>query len=236
MGANLPPRSCIGEVLAANTTRFVAQCPMDRLHDPPALGTFVRILPPGVAASPGTPAAPVDIVDEDPFADPVPVTSRTLPAAPEATLYALVYSATTGSLEPGRRAAAYGLDEAQLREEQPQIFDLLATEFSALHVGFMREGRLRPYLPSRPPRLHAMVEACSREETCALTDTPDLLRTLLGATAEVSADELIAACLRDAYECRDRDFPYLVRMGKQLAILLREDPERLAALLRKLEP
>ena len=235
MGTSSSSRSCIGEVLAANTTRFIAQCPADRLHDPPALGAFVRILPPGATASPGASAGDVETLD-DPFADPVPSKPVVLTAVPDDTLYAIVFSATTGSLDPGRRAAAYGLEEAQLREEQPQIFDLLATEFAALHIGFLREGRLRPYLPSRPPRLHAFVEACSPAETYALTETPDLLRTLLAATGEVSADELIAACLRHAYECRNRDFSYLVRMGKQLAILLREDPERLAALLRKLEP
>jgi hypothetical protein len=234
MGGSLPSRNRIGEVLSANTTRFIAQCPPERLHDPPALGAFVRILPPGAIVPPANAAAEEAI--DDPFADPPPAKPSALPSAPEETLYALVFSATTGSLEPGRRAAAYGLEEAQLREEQPQIFDLLATEFEALHIGFVRDGRLRPYLPSRPPRLHALVETCTPEETCALTDTPDLLRTLLAATGEVSADELIAACLRHAYECRNRDFAYLVRMGKQLAILLREDPERLAALLRKLEP
>ncbi|HLK56260.1 MAG TPA: hypothetical protein VKU00_06835 [Chthonomonadaceae bacterium] len=226
--------TCIGEVLAANTTRFIAQCPAERLHDPPALGAFVRVLPPGSSAPSASPA-PVEVLD-DPFADPVPTSPAALTAVPEETLYALVFSATTGSLEPGRRAAAYGLDETQLREEQPQIFDLLATEFAALHIGFVRDGRLRLYLPARPPRLHAMVEVCSPAETCALTEAPDLLRTLLAVTGDVSADELIAACLRQAYEHRNRDFAYLVRMGKQLAILLRDDPERLAALLRKLEP
>ena len=239
MGTSRPSANSIGEVLAANTTRFIAQCPPDRLHHPPALGAFVRILPPGGAASPAEPVAARALLDEtfdDPFADPIPAPPAALPPAPDETLYALVISAVTGSPDPGRRAAAYGLEEAQLREEQPQIFDLLATEFAALHIGFVKEGRLRPYLPARPPRLHAMVEACSPAETCALTETPDLLRTLLGVTGEVSADELIAACLRQAYECRSRDFTYLVRMGKQLAILLRDDPDRLAALLRKLEP
>ena len=34
----------------------------------------------------------------------------------------------------------------------------------------------------------------------------------------------------------NNDFAFLVRAGKRLALLLRDDPERLSALLRKLEP
>ena len=64
----------------------------------------------------------------------------------------------------------------------------------------------------------------------------------LAASAEMEfpvapvRDELIASCLTSVYLCRDEEFAFLVRAGKQLANLLRDDPERLAALLRKLEP
>src|SRR5579871_1436795 len=154
----------LGEIVAASTTGFTAQCPPERLHDPPLFGAFVKVLPPGVEATALAP--PASLPEEvDPFADPSPPSLQTqLSGVPEETLYAVVYHATTGSLEPGRRPAAYGLNEAELRAEQPQIFDLLATEFSALHIGFVREGRLRAYLPPRPPRLHAMVTACAPAE------------------------------------------------------------------------
>ncbi len=230
------PCEVVGEVIAASTTHFIAQCPRSRLHTPPAFGSLVQIVPNGAALPPPS-ALPASPEAEDPFADPAPASLRPVGSgAPEGTLYALVFSASTGSAEPGRRATAYGLGEEELYREQPQILDLLATEFAALHVGFVREGRCRPYLPPRPPRLHAAVLECSPAEVCLVTESPDLLRTLLSAPGEVPADELIAATLRHAYECRDRDFGFLVRMGKQMAGLLRDDPERLTALLRKLEP
>lgn len=221
-------------MIAAGTTQFTAQCPNDRLHEPPEFGQFVKILPPGAQEPSGeSPAAP----DYDPFADPAPVGSLTLPAGtPDEVLYALVYSASTGSFEPGRRPTAYGLDEDQLRAEQPQIFDLLATEFSALHVGYAQKGVLRPNLPPRPPRLHAFVRLCTDQEICVLTESPELLRRLLKSAGLIDQDELIAACLRHAYLCRGEDFDFLVRAGKQLANCLRDDPERLSALLLKLEP
>jgi hypothetical protein len=237
-----PPITCAqlaGEVIEASTTRFTAQCPSERLHLPPDFGAFVKILPAGVRP----PLAPDALAGHpaprelDPFADPVPVSAPVLDAATaDSTLYALVYFALTGSIEPGRRAAAYGLEEDELHRQQPQIVALLATEFSALHVGYAQDGRIRSHLPPRPPRLHARVWECTPAEVCALTEDTDFLRPLLVPTGEVSPDELIAACLRSAYLYRDRDTAYLVRMGKQLAMLLREDPERLTALLRKLEP
>ena len=239
----------VGEIIEASTTRFVAQCPRGLLHEPPALGTFVKVLPPnarpkatafsGSATLPasGKPAGLAE--DEDPFADPPPVplsSGRVSGDVPDDTLYALVCAASTGSADLGRRASAYGLEEAELQAEQPQIYDLLATEFVALPFGYARGGRVRPGLPPRPPRLHAFVDACDWGEVRALSDAPDFMRQMLRASGDVHPDELIAACLAHVYACRNEDFAFLVRAGKQLALLLRDDPDRLAALLRKLEP
>jgi hypothetical protein len=226
----------LGEIIESGTTRFVAQCPPERLHEPPAFGAFVKVLPPG-AFAPESAAPFVDPLAEDPFADPPRVMPATLPHnTPEDTLYALVYSAMTGSAEPGRRPAAYGLAEEELRAEQPQIFDLLATHFEALPIGCVRQGAIRVGLPPRPPRLHGFVYSCSCAEVCALTAVPDFARRLLSTPGVAHPDELLATCLLDAYRCRDNDFAFLVRTGKQLANLLRDDPERLTALLRSLEP
>jgi hypothetical protein len=222
----------IGEIVESRTTGFVAQCPRAYLHTPPLFGSFVRVLPNGFSM------VLMPEREQDPFAEPAETASLlSLPeGVPDDTLYALVTEAATGSVEPGRRPAAYGLSEAQLREEQPQIFDLLATTFSAVHIGYARAGRFRPHLPPRPPRLHAFVTECTPEEIRALTDAPDFLRSVLAAPLPVSPDELLAAALRHAVSCRNNDFAFLVRAGKRLALLLRDDPERLSALLRKLEP
>jgi hypothetical protein len=229
-----------GEIIEASTTRFIAQCPQRYLHEPPVFGAFVRVLPPGVRAVATTeqpvPDSSPDLFD-DPFADPLPPPPGSLPLeTPDGTLYALVYAAATGSAEPGRRPTAYGLTEDELRAEQPQIFDLLSTHFEALLIGYVQGGRVRVGLPPRPPRLHAFVQECAPAEVCVLTDAPDFARRLLTAPNLPHSDELLAACLRDAYRCRNNDFTFLVRIGKQLANLLRDDPERLTALLRNLEP
>lgn len=226
----------IGEIIEASTTGFVAQCPKELLHQPPAFGTFVKVT---TGQKPVTieVAAAEEEEENDPFRDPTPRPNiALLESVPDETLYAVVVHAETGSIEPGRRAAAYGLTEADLRQQQPQIFDLLATTFHAIHLGYASGGRFRPYLPPCPPRLHGFVTDCTQDEVCAITDTPDFLRTLLAAPLPSQSDELLAACLRHACANRQNDFGYLVRIGKSLAVLLRDSPDRLTALLRKLEP
>ena len=77
---------------------------------------------------------------------------------------------------------------------------------------------------------------CSPEEVRAVTESPEFLRALVAASAEVPADELIVACLRHVSAVRGHDYPSLVRAGKRLAALLRDNPNRLTALLARLEP
>ncbi len=203
----------VGEVIEASTTRFRAQS--RELNAPPALGSFVRI-----PASTGETRS-----EADPFEG---------PAWQEGTVYGIVVEAATGSLEPGRRPAAYGLDEEQLRREQPQIFELLVTEFACLVVGHVEGGAFRDYLPPSPPRIHARVEPCGQEEVCAVTERLEYLRAVIAAPDCAACDEVIAASVRQACRCRGGDQEFLVRAGKRLAILLRDDYDRLSAVLRKL--
>lgn len=56
-------------------------------------------------------------------------------------VYAVVYHATTSPIDSVHRARALGLSLAELREQQPQIFAMLKTEFRAAIVGFQGLGR-----------------------------------------------------------------------------------------------
>ena len=67
-------------------------------------------------------------------------------------------------LNPNRRATAYGLTEQQLREEQPQIFELLKTEFEAVIIGYGDDKGPQQVLPPQPPGIHSFVFPCSESE------------------------------------------------------------------------
>ena len=232
----------IGEIIEAGTTAFVAQClevPREivpRLYDPPPFGSFVKIGKPAPVTPPPAPLGIADDSEEDPFA--LPPDTPALPALPPA-VYALVYGANTASLEPNRRPSALGFaDEDEMRKQQPQIFELLRTEFSGLLIAYSEGGGkpLRRHLPPLPPRIHSRVYPCTPEETRVLTEDLSFLRPVLlpsgGALAGVPSDELAAACLRLARESHPDDQAFLLRAGRTLATLLASDYERLQAILR----
>ena len=118
--------------------------------------------------------------------------------------------------------------------EQPQIVELLSTTFNARIIGHVLAGRAATYLPDKPPPLHARVYPCADGEIRAVTDRLDYVRSVLDGPDRYAADEVIAASLRSAFTARNGDGEYLVRAGKELALLLRDDYDRLQGILRRL--
>lgn len=173
-------------------------------------------------------------------------------------IYGVVYHVTTSPIDSVHRARALGLSLQELREEQPQIFSMLRPEFRVAIVGFVDPrspawvsangdgaprgvtgqgpgapaiaGRIYQHLPPRPPQIHQSVYACTTEETVAFTEELDFLRTLLQLSG-MPTDALIAATLREIYRLRSGDRPWLVRAGRTLSVLLKDDYDRLRAIL-----
>lgn len=153
-------------------------------------------------------------------------------------IYSIVYNATTESIEPGRRPIARGKDEAEEEDiylKNPQLVRLLRTEFNALVVGHRDAGYLHHYLPPRSARVHSFVYLCDRDELGQFTQSFDFLNILVSARIPGSGDELVAACLRHAAQAHDDSHAFLVRAGKELAILLSGELQRLNAILRRIK-
>ena len=151
----------------------------------------------------------------------------------EPNIYGVVFNVCTHSLEPNRRPTAYGKTEQELRMEQPQIFELLKTEFEAVIVGYRAEDGPRQVLPPQPPNIHGFVHPCNESEVKALTENGDFLRSILGC-ARLPADDLIVASVRNAWQARAFDMPYLVSLGKDLCRLIRDDYDRLSSIMRRI--
>ena len=208
----------IGEIVEVSSTSFVAQCTPPRdarpgLCDPPALGAFVRISPP--ASTP----------DPDPF-------------LPRQAIFAIVCNAQTLPLTPGRRPVALGFDnEDDIRLHQPQVFELLSTEFSGMIVAYRgSEGPIRRHIPPRPPRIHGLVHACDDTEVAELTSNVSFFRTVLDPgdafSGGCASDSLIAACLRRAVEVHTSSpDEFLLSAGRKLLDILGGDYGRLEAII-----
>ena len=161
-------------------------------------------------------------------------------------VYGLVYDIRTGSKEPGGRALVRGrtyagreLYDAEIYHEHPDLAEVLQTEFSAITVGFGMDGHIHQYLPPQPPPVHYSVYECSGEELVRFSEATDFFRTLLFAY-QIPSDELLAAVIRSAARARaaveGAERAYLVHAGREVASLLKDDYDRLTAILRRIRP
>lgn len=150
------------------------------------------------------------------------------------TIYAVVFNTYTHSLEPNRLAIAYHRSEQELRDEQPQIFELLKTKFEAVIIGYESEGAIRHHLPPQPPRLHSFVYACQPLEVRRLTSHFWFFRFLM-SIEKAPRDELIAAVIRTAYTVHQCERSFLVRAGKELVRLIGGDYEMLSSILQRIQ-
>lgn len=177
-------------------------------------------------------------------------------------IYGVVYHATTSPLDSVHRARALGMSLDELREQQPQIFAMLKTEFSVAIVGFvpMQKGRkgaknrngngmvlsdsptqrqgqrsFYQHLPPRPPQVHQAVYRCEPEEVVNFTSELDWLRTLLQVSG-VPTESLAAAAIREVYSLRNLDRDWLVQAGRMVSVLLKDDYDRLRMILAQIHP
>ena len=152
-------------------------------------------------------------------------------------LYGIVYNAATTSLEPGRRPIARGKDEdteEAIYQSSPQLSKLLRSEFCALLVGHKYGDKVYHYLPPKPARIHSFVYQCPPDEVMEFSQPSDFLNILVNAHLPVSADELIAACLRQMSQVYEDRHAFLVAAGKELAILLGGDFNQLKSILGRI--
>ncbi len=191
----------IGEVIRASTTTFVAQVAREAAAD------LALPRPPAFGSF-------VRAVAEDDGLE----------------TYAVVYHAETGGVDGAHRPIALDLSRQELRERQPQVFDLLRTDFAAAIVAHRRDGQLRHHLPPFPAQVHDFVYPCATTDLLLVTGKLDFLRALLAFT-EGPADELVAAVVRQATAARGGDREFLLAAGRTLTRLLKHDYGRLQAIL-----
>ncbi len=196
----------IGEIIESSTTRFTA-------------GTY-------------------ELLEAPPFGSLIRAQTRVAGMA----VYGLVYEIRTGSKDPGGRAVVRGrtytgreLYDAEIYHEHPDLAEVLQTEFSAITVGFVEADHIYQYLPPHPPPVHYSVYECDIDELTRFSDTCDFFRAVLFAY-QIPSDELLAAAIRSAARARVDSRAYLVHAGREAAGLLKDDYDRLTALLRRIRP
>jgi len=83
--------------------------------------------------------------------------------------------------------------------------------------------------------VHQAVHRCSQAETAHFSTRLDFLRTLLTVSG-APVDELLAACVRHCHAAHNHARPWLVEAGREISQLLKDDYDRLGAVLRRVRP
>ncbi len=148
--------------------------------------------------------------------------------------YAVTHHVATQGIDASRRPVARGADaatEEAVYLSNPQLSQLLRTEFQAVVVGHSVDGEPRYRLPPSPPPIYAFVHACGPEEIRRFTSNVAFLRPL--ATSGVPAlEEVVAACLSLAAQAQPNPNGFLVEAGRQLMGILPGELRRVEAILR----
>lgn len=148
-------------------------------------------------------------------------------------IYGLVYNVCETSIDPNRRAMAFGIEREELLKRQPHIAEFLKIEFEAAVVGFSDAGYIRAYLPPFPPRIHSFVYPCDKQEILDLTEDLEFIRSI-NALPGLPVEELVAASIRLAYSERDNDRAFLIRAGQEIAQLLKDEYEKARSIIRRI--
>jgi hypothetical protein len=151
-------------------------------------------------------------------------------------IFGIVYDVSTGSEPPGAQVTVRGrsgLSDEAIYKAYPDLEELMRTRFQALTVGFMDGGVVRQYLPPQPPKLHYSVYPCPPDEVRLFSEQLGYLRAIL-TNLNIPSDDLAAAAIRQACDSRPADGTFALRAGRQLAMLLKEEYDRLRAILARI--
>ncbi len=151
-------------------------------------------------------------------------------------VFAIVDGISTGAIDPGRQVIARGADadsEEEVYAVHPQLERLLRTQVTLAVVGHREGERIRQHLPAQPPRIHTFLHRCADDEAREFMERSDFLRLLLDSGLP-TADEVVAAALREAAPAFERPRTFLMNASRAIAAQLPTDAARLGAIMRRL--
>ena len=153
-------------------------------------------------------------------------------------IYGIICEVTTRSMDPARRPIARGLEEdteADVYLSNPQLNRLLRTEFRSLVVGHQEGGSVVRHLAPLPPRIHSFVYRPGDEELRAFSSSLEFMPILLAAPISAH-DDVISSFLQQASASHPNPRQFLVAAGKEMAVLMSGQMQRLNNVLRRLSP
>ena len=150
-------------------------------------------------------------------------------------VFGIVSYTQTLALDPTRRPLPRGKDlddESEIYEQNPQLRQLLTTEFKSMIVGYSDQGDIKLLLSPSPPRIHSFVEESSIEDVSKISADIHFLEAIIYSNHQQS-DDLVASFIKRVAMIIDRP-SFINESAKKLAAILRNDTQRLNSILRRL--
>lgn len=140
------------------------------------------------------------------------------------SVFAIISNILIESSDPIRKPIAYKKTEAELLEEQPQIFEFLETNFTAIIVGTQKEDRILYHLPSAPPQIHSFVSYPTQEEAQSFFKKSDFLYLLTEQIQETpNFHELLFAIIKSIKEQNLLNLNEISELLKIITTMLKAD-------------
>lgn len=150
--------------------------------------------------------------------------------------YGVVYRVHAGSDDPSRAVFAYQKTLDELRAEQPQIFEFLKTEISALLIGYVHNEQLSYGSCPLPVMVHTFVRIASVQECTQILRDPHYLHQLFAQAHMVgSIDELLFALFSQAKLLKVLNREMIIASLDVFNALSDQDYRRLRMLAQRLE-
>jgi len=151
-------------------------------------------------------------------------------------VFAIISNILIESSDPIRKPIAYQKTTAELLAEQPQIFEFLETNFTAIIVGTQDQDRILYHLPAAPPQIHSFVSYPSKTDAELFFKKPDFLYLLTEQLQETpNFHELLFAIIKNIKEQNLLNLNEINELLKAITATLKADYTVIKTFINRVE-
>lgn len=155
----------------------------------------------------------------------------------EVNLFGIVHHIQTGSIDSNRQPFTYQKTEEELLQEQPQIFELLKTNFSCLVLGYQENGSFFNMYAPKPAKIHSFVRQATLPEIQHAFKSSQYLQLIFSQSGTISSlDELLLALLKNLTTLNIMQNDNFEEFIQTFSLLTKNDYCRLKLFLQRIEP
>ncbi len=150
-------------------------------------------------------------------------------------IFGIVSYVQTLGLDPTRRPLPRGKhldDESEIYEQNPQLNQLLTTEFKSIIIGHSVNQNIEFFLSPTPPKIHSFVQESSSEEISKISTNIEFLETIIYSN-QPQSDDIVASFIRQVATIVDNP-NFVNEAAKKISAMLRNDTQRLNSIFRRL--